>query len=262
MRKNKTVKRLLILITIWTIPLIFLLLPDEETFSEGQAQYRLAWDLGTVQMTETGWTVTTNLDYQVEITSAYSVAYEVQLTACEHSHGWFDWSTLGIGVAYAGHGDDSNDSTFDSSLVENLLNPQTQFWGEVTLYEPTYCEAFFLVARGATDTNNLPDDVDMYGSSVYLEGTYIAPDSDTAIEFTLQTGNANGAIDDFVQNEIPVHIALSDETITIEITRSLDTLLDNIDFADMNTDDASFQVLRNIINGTRFEVVSGQVHEN
>lgn len=262
MRKNKTAKRLLILIIIWTIPLVLLLLPEEEIPSEGQAQYTLVWDLGIVQMTDNAWSVTSNLGYDIEITTAYSVAYEAQLTACEHSHNWFDWSTVGIGVTYAGHGDDSNESTIDNSLVENLLNPQTHVWGEVTLYEPTYCEAFFLVARGAIDTNNLPDDVDMFATSIYLAGTYTAPDSDTAIEFILQTGHANGAIDDFIQNDIPVHVALSDETITIQITRSLDTLLDNIDFVDMNTDDASFQVLRNIINGTRFEVVSGQVHQN
>lgn len=262
MRKNKTAKRILILILIWTIPLIVLLLPEETPVAEGQATYTLAWDLGDAQMTDEGWQVTTNLGYEVNITRAYSVAYEAQLTACEHSHGWFDWSTLGLGVVYAGHGDDSNESTFDSSIIEDIVNPQTQTWGTVTLVEPTYCEAFFLVARGANDTGNLPDDVDMFGTSIYIEGTYIAPDSNEPLEFILQTGHANGASDEFIQYTIPVHIALSEQDIEIDITRSLDSLLDDIDFLSMDSDDAAFQVLRNIVAGTRFEVVSGQVHQN
>ncbi len=39
-------------------------------------------------------------------------------------------------------------------MIERL-----QTWGTVTVYEPTYCEAFFLIARGASDTLNQEEPV-------------------------------------------------------------------------------------------------------
>lgn len=262
MKRSKTIRRIVILIIIWTIPLIALLLPEETYPDEGQVSYTLAWNRGDAELTDGAWQWTTNLGYEVELTTAYLVAYEAQLTACEHSHGWFDWATLGVSTVSAGHGDDSNASTWSRSQVENLIDLPTQAWGTVTVYEPTYCEAFFLIARGATDTINLPNEVDMYATSLYLEGRYTMPNSTDTIPFVLQTGHANGVLDEFSQNGDAVHIALSDEVLEVAITRSLDTLLDDIEFDSMDSDDAAFQVLRNIVNNTTFEVLSGKTHTN
>lgn len=262
MSKSKATRYILILAVFFAVEIIAWLVLHQNTPSEGQASYVLAWDWGDAQATQDGWRTTTNLGYDVEVTTGYVVAHETQMTPCEHSHGWLSWLTLDINTAHAGHGDDSNDSTFELSRVENLINPQSETWGTVTLYEPTYCEAFFLIARGEADSLNSPDDVDMYGTSVYLQGTYVAPEHDEPIAFTLQTGHANGIISEFSHNSDSVHIALSDEPLEIAITRSLDSMLDDIDFVSMTTDDAAFQVLRNLVNNTTFEILSGKTHTN
>ena len=259
MNRKKTILGIIALMIVWAFPIAAFLRPDNSVES-AELTYTLVWDTDNIQFTEDGWQTTSNLDYSVTVTEGYIVAYETQLTACEHSHGWFDW--LDIPRVSAGHGDDGNDSTLSASIVENVTQPDNHAWGTVTLYEPTYCEAFFLVARGASDTANQPDSVDMFGTSIYLQGTYTAPDSEEAIPFTLQTQHANGTVQPFTQNGESVHLALSAEPMEITILRSLNTLFDEIDFANDSAEDAAFQVLRNVLNHTQFEVISGQTHQN
>ena len=247
----------LLFIIVWSLPIMAFLQPDLPESSE--LTYTLDWDLGDAQITNNGWQVTNNLGYEITVTEGYSVAYEAQLNACEHTHGWFSWLT--IPSVYAGHGDDSNDSTLDVSLIENLAAPQLQTWGTVTVYEPTYCEAFFLVARGASDTLNQSDTMDMFGTSITLTGTYIAPNSEESIAFTLETQHANGTLQPFTANDETVHIALSNDPMAISIVRSLESIFDEIDFINDAAEDAAFQVLRNILNNTTFEVTAGTTHK-
>lgn len=257
MLSRRTIITGLLFILVWSLPIMAFLQPN--TPDSATLSYHLDWDLGDANITDEGWQVSNNLGYQITVTEGYTVAYEAQLNACEHRHGWFSW--LDIASVYAGHGDDSNDSTLALSTVENIANPQAQTWGTVTLYEPTYCEAFFLVARGASDTLNQDDTRDMFGTSIYIAGTYIAPNTDEAIAFTLETQHANGTVQAFTENDEQVHIALSNEPMVISIVRSLDTLFNDVDFVNDNPDDASFQVLRNILNHTSFEVLAGTTHK-
>ncbi|MEM9954065.1 MAG: hypothetical protein AAF846_20815 [Chloroflexota bacterium] len=259
-RNQRNLIYALSLIMVWSLPIMAFMRPDSPESS--QLTYTLAWEWGDAMQTETGWQVTNNLGYTIEVTEGYIVAYEAQLNACEHSHGWFNWDWLTIPSVYAGHGDDSNDSSLRTSYVENIALPETTAWGTVNLAEPTYCEAFFLVARGATDTLNQPESVDMFATSIYLSGTVTAPDNDDAMPFTLQTQHANGTVQPFLQDEQSVHLALSYDDMEIAIVRSLDTLFDEIDFANDSSDDASFQVLRNLLNNTQFHVISGTTHKN
>lgn len=259
MKHRKHIIGLIAFIIVWALPIVAFLRP-ENTVESAELSYTLAWDTDNIQFTENGWQTTNNLDYTVEVTQGYIVAYETQLTACEHSHGWFDW--LEIPRVYAGHGDDGNDSTLSASWIENILMPESHSWGIVTLYEPTYCEAFFLVARGASDTGNQAETIDMFGRSIYLQGVYSAADSEEATPFILETRHANGTVQSFMQNEQAVHLGLSEEPMEIAIVRSLGTLFDDIEFENDSPDDAAFQVLRNVLNNTHFEVVAGQIHQN
>ena len=238
---------------------------EPTTDTEGTIQYEMAWAQDGVQFDDDGlgWSVETELGYTVHVETGYLVSYSVQLVECDdHTHNETSWlSDLFMpNTAYAGHGGEIDPSLIGQPIVENLARPTDFSYGEVTAPSINYCQGHYLVARAYETAQNLPEDVDMQGTSVYLSGTYLALDSDTPQVFTIQTNLANGALTDLVYNGHTAHVAIGENIAQIRVVRELGSLFDTVNFAEMDADAQSQAVLWQLIATTRFEIVAGAVH--
>ena len=236
--------------------LIGSILLNHKPVESGDIRYTLTWTWGDAVGTETGWQVTNDLGYTINVEKGYLVSHSVQLIACEddaENAGLLD-DIFGANTAEAGHGGDENDpSALLIPQIENLAQVTTIDFGAVNVPFQRYCTAHYLVARSDGLTTNMPDDIDMYGKSLYLEGTYQAADSDAVVAFSLQTSLANGKIVDIrpsIDSE-PVRLEVSDEGIHINIQRQLDTLFDGVDFLTMDSDEQARTVLWSLIRDTQ-----------
>jgi hypothetical protein len=244
--------------------LIGSVLTKQKRGESGDINYAMTWDWGTATPTDTGWQVTNDLGYMIAVEKGYLVSHSIQLLECNDS----DESAGLIGdffeanTAEANHGGDDNDpSAILIPLVEELGSASSSDFGAVNVPYRQYCTAHYLVARSDSVTRNMPDDIDMYGQSLYLEGTYQVVDSEAVVPFTLQTSLANGTIADIrlSTNTEPMRVEISDEVIHIDIQRQLDTLFDGVDFETMDADEQARTVLWSLIRDTRVLVTSGKV---
>lgn len=239
---------------------------NDEPVSEGEIQYEMVWLQDGVQFDAdgAGWTVQTELGYIVHVETGYLVSYTMQLVECDdHTHtdetSWLD-SIFLPNTAYAGHGGETDPSLIDQPIVENLTQPTDFIFGQINAPAINYCQAHYLVARAYDSAKNLPADVDMLGNSLYLSGTYFAPNSDTPQDFIIQTDLANGTVTDLVYNSASVHVAIGAEKADIRVVRDLSSLLDNVDFAEMDDAERGKAVLWQLIQDTHVEIISDTIH--
>lgn len=232
-----SLKKRLLLSAIW---LAFMLLAPvflwRNPHPEGQFSYRLVWDWGEAEALEQGWRVQNDLGYEIVVQSGYLVSYSAELVACTHWHFWWE-TALAPMIAYAGHGETESESRISSPIIEALDNPENSEWAVVTVHEPSYCQAHYLVARGDSST------ADMYGISLWIEGTYTfdgyAERGAEAVPFSLQTSLANGRM---------FEIQLGNEGI-VTISRRLDTLFTGVDFATMSEEEMGRAALWSLMDG-------------
>lgn len=235
------------LLTIAIAPLIITELSrSQSSVTASTLTYQLEWDWGQATPDEAGgWTVVNDLGYTIHLETGYLVSYSAQLIECEHEHTASRLDTLiapfVIKSAAAGHGGDTDPSEIDGGLVESLSKPHNQTWGNLQISQTiTYCQAHYLIARAGTVAQPIPTEVDMLGASLWLQGTYQAPDSPHMIPFVIKTSLANGTIAEFATSEalttagIHPHVVTDGASYTIHIRRSLDTLFDGVDFATMS----------------------------
>lgn len=256
---------------IYAIMLTILILLAPTVFSpndvEGTITYETQWDWGTATPTDNGWQVVNNLGYTVMVEKGYIVSYSTQLIYCEHTHSIFDWlgSVFAAAVVHAGHNSsgDADPASVVASMVESLSQPETGIMGTVTVEEPTYCTGHYLAARGSSDGLNMPTDKDMYGVTLYIEGTYQAPDSEIAISFTAETNLANGQMRDlFAPDDLtnPIHVGIGETPVRIGIVRYLDTLFDDADFATMDSAALGKTILWSMLDDMQMVVLEGDIH--
>lgn len=236
----------------------------------GDIVYAASWVWGdAVAHADGGWSVTNDLGYTVTVERGYVVDFSTQLIACEHSHAWggIAWleKLVGVAVVQAGHSSgDVDPAALTTATAEPIHSPALRELGTVTVNEPDYCEGHYLVARADGDTLNLPDDLDLHGMSLTIEGTYQRADMDAPVTFTAQTALANGAITTLSRVDLAgfrdVHVEISDEPVYVTIQRRLDTLFDGVDFAAMSRDEIGQAVLWSLIDGTRLLVTGGNLH--
>jgi len=262
-RRQKIIYGLMLAILILLAPSVF-----SPEHSEGQIIYETRWDWGDAIPTEDGWQVMTDYGFIVEVTKGYVVSYSTQLNYCEHSHGMFDWlgNIFAVAVVQAGHdyGEDADPASVVVSMIESLDNPTVNTMGTVTVQEPSYCQGHYLMARGSSDSLNMPEDVDMYGLTLYIEGTYHTPDNLTPIAFTAQTNLANGKIRDLYTSDTldtPIHVGISETPVRVAIVRSLDSMFDGIEFDSMTGEDIGKAVLWTLLEELRFVILDGEIHQ-
>ena len=248
-----------------------------------------------------GWETENDLGYRVRVTQGYLVSHSAQLTACPEEAADHDPDTdagaadvadvgrmsaaksfsiagseplptlralldLRPRIAHAGHGEDYGPTAVLTSSVESLLHPELLEFGRLSVNAPVdrrYCEAFYLIAAAGSTAKGLPTDVDMVGSSVYVEGYYSWVDgsgaTDEGIEtpFTLSTSLANGTIVDLdvltLVDESTDQIDV-DRNFDVHILRDLGAIFDGINFDAMDDADRANALIRALINATSIAV--------
>lgn len=231
----------------------------------GTITYDLSWNTDGVTFTDDGWQVENNLGYTVEVERGYVVSYSVTANYCPHRHGLLA-NLLGFitpATAFAGHNSEHDVAELTASYNESLIALETVTLGTVTVNEPSYCEGHYLIASTDTDAATLPDDVDMYATSLYIEGQYIAPDSTTAVPFTIQSPLAWGTIQTLSENDSPdsiFHVTIGDTPVVLNFERQLASMFDGVDFSTMDERTQAMTILRALTDQVRMVIVEGQSH--
>ncbi|MEM7332270.1 MAG: hypothetical protein AAF490_09270 [Chloroflexota bacterium] len=219
--------------------------------------YHLTWNSDGVDQTNDGWFIENNLGYSITLKTGYLTTAAIQLVPCEEENAaqidWFAW--LAPKTVFAGHGDSSsNPSRWIGPFIESLSTPELSTLGTITLEEVTnYCRGHYLVAQATDSAMNLPTDVDMSRSTIFLQGEYIPPGGNEAVPFTIETLLAWGALDELSANEM-AQIALPDQPSNIIVERQLSSIFDDLDFLNMETSEWEMAVLRSISNHTQISL--------
>ncbi len=214
-----------------------------------RVRYRLTWDAtGTEPAAGGGWTTTTDLGYEVEVTRGYLVSYAVTLAQCESTA---TASLLPVAPAMAWHGE-ANDPSIAGDVVEPMVGSR-ELDLDVAFDAADYCRVFYLVAAADGATSHLPDDVGMELTSLYLEGSWRAPGG-AWTPFAVRTELAGGVLEEIGD----VLVDLTDGTgADVEIQRPMATLFDGITWPDATDDVVAWDVLSNLRGGTLITATVG-----
>ncbi|MFT6399122.1 MAG: hypothetical protein ACJAYU_003886 [Bradymonadia bacterium] len=233
--------------------------PDEVIVqAAGTTGYTLDWDLSGAALDDDGWSILTDLGYEVRLDSGWLVNYTVQLIPCEtaqveSSAVEFMRAALRslnpIQTAWAGHGDD-NDVTTLFGVVEDLAHPLSTTSSDVGLGQSDYCSLHYLVARADQEVVERPEDIELERLSLTLSGSWTGADGLGTGEFELATALGFGVI-----------LALPDELVLgpgdaahFVITRQLDEVFAGVDFATSDTEDLERAVVRGIVESATLTV--------
>ena len=93
----------------------------------------------------------------------------------------------------------------------------------------------------------------MSGSTIYLQGTFIPPNSNDPVPFTIETLFAWGAVSTLTDADL-LHLTESDLTTDIVVERQLDALFDDLDFLNMDSKEWETAVLRTLTNNTNISI--------
>lgn len=212
----------------------------EEAVSEaGTVRYVLEWSKA-----DTGDHVETDLGYRVDLHTAYVGMNSVQLIPCD-TETTFGWSWL-IPEAIAGHPGIAHSSGFGQGALESISPGASLFLPDVVDAKGTVCEAHILYA----ETPEFAVDVrkDLVGLSVLLEGVWYS-DWGTSADFRLVSSLAHGAI-------LPLStepVDLTEEGLQVHFIRTMEGLLDGMDFTTMSDENLSKKFLLNLVANTRVE---------
>jgi hypothetical protein len=204
-------------------------------------RYHLAWAWGDAEPTEDGWTVVNDRGYEVRVTDGYLVTYSVQLAPC--TEGDLDTGLgrlFGIGRAHAGHGGEEDPSAWITGLAEPLASPEVRSLEPVIVDSGTYCRVHYLVARAETGTLDLPEEMDLMGTSLYIEGT-VASAGDEPEPFTIWSTLPTGQLMTWSDPVTPID--LDADGLDVTITRDLGHLFDGVEFATMSAESVEKTIL-------------------
>ncbi len=226
---------------------------NAETTS-GQIEYLARWNHEGVTPLESGWAVTNDQGYVIEVHQGYMVTYGASLVPCpepvDDGLGVFLRSLLGIGTAYAGHSGDADPSAVNDSRVESVSAPTSWRIGQVSVPAARYCEAHYLVARADDETRDMPAAIDLDRKSLYLAGTYRAPGETVVKPFEVDTSLANGVIHPLATSDDTSGIDLGSENVQVVIERPLAGLFDGAAFETMSASVIERQILTSLMRHT------------
>ena len=235
----------------------------QHTAPTTEVSYILDWAWGEALPAEggRGWSVTNNLGYTIQVQRGYLVNRSVELIPCEYEGSLVEifLDRLASQPVQAGHGDAEHDSTrISTPFIESFAQPSTSELETVFGYEPTYCQAHYLIAPGIETARNLPTEVNLLDKSLLIEGNYTTPHSDTAVPFTVSTGLAWGIVTNL--NNIktgfqPAIIEAGNQSRQIIIRRNLEGMFDNLDFQRMTPDEQAQSILRSLTASTQILVI-------
>lgn len=235
----------------------------------GALTYTLRWQWGKASPGPqgVGWQVVTDRGDWVWVKRGYLVTGNLEMVACPYQPassalGNNLWQTLfGARTAYAGHGGDKADaSRIAAPVVEALTMPTTTVLSAVLGAEPFYCLTHYLVAPDVDWGPGLPQEVNMVGVTLFLEGEVKVGSRTDAVAhaFTIQSNLAWGTLKEVLQTSnqaesSPVAIPQGAPT-QLVVERSLGTLFDGVDFATMSAAEQAKTILRNVTNTAQIYV--------
>ena len=233
--------------------------------------YILDWQSEEAILEDDSITLQTDLGYEVVIERGFTIAYSLQLVECDDEEEPADipgmgqrlLNLLGPGVAWAGHSElDPNPAAIEVSQAEDILVRARVEMGRVTVEPQRYCQLHYLVARSERETVGLPDELDIVGMSVYMEGSYQRA-GEASQPFVLNTSYAYGLLTDLFapgadqDAEAALEVDTGYDDATITVTRNLDRLFDGVEFETMNTAQQAGQVLKQLVETATYSVEFG-----
>ena len=219
--------------------------------------YALTWNTDQVDFDSSGFSLTSNLGVKLDIRVAYLVLYSTQLVACENDsssvlsklYNWFMPS-----IAHAGHGGENRDpSAMLIPTVENLVRAEKIELGSLYVADRVYCQIHYLVGRAEDNAQFLPEDFDLVGTSLYLEGSWSYEPDEAPTEFIIDTSTAYGALKSlypsgsYGDDSRVYELDVNNSGASVVIERSLSGMFDDVDWREMNATAVERKVLSNII---------------
>ena len=172
------------------------------------------------------------------------------------------FENLGVQPAYAGHGDELSPARITASYVESLREPIAIDLEAVSVPVSNYCQAHYLIGPAGSETSkNLPIDIDMAGSSLFIEGEYQATNQAKPTAFSLQYKLPDGIITDLAtpNNTFQkIQATTGDGEINVIIQRDLGNIFNGVDFVTMSEADQAKAILRSLTEGTTVLITQGQ----
>ena len=226
--------------------------------------YALTWNTQNVTFEDTGISLTSNLGANIEIRVAYVVLYSTQLVACESDPNSivgkiYDWFRPSL--AYAGHGGENRDpSAMLIPTVEDLVQAQRIDLGSQTVSDRVYCQIHYLIGRAEDNAQFLPEEHELLGSSLYLEGSWSQGASLESTDFIIDTSTAYGALKSlypqgsYGEESSAYELDMNQFGASVVIERSLGGMFDDIDWLEMNDTEVERKVLSNIIDQVNITV--------
>jgi hypothetical protein len=204
-----------------------------------------------------GWQTENNLGYTVTLQRGYLVTQRAGLLFCDHPHGPFSWLAMRPPVVRA-HEEDLA-GVVSRLWVEPLHEPVPRSYGQRTVNDPAYCQASVQVAPATSTADQLPDDLDLVGMSLYLEGTYQIGNSDEA-PFVITNNGSHGlstGLHRAADRNTLYEARIGQEVVQVTIERNLGAMFNGIDFANQPADQAGRTALRNVVGGTEAVLTDG-----
>lgn len=212
--------------------------------------WSLDWDLSGTERTAGGRVFTSDLGYEITLTSAVVVTHSLTLDPCDEvTVTWLD--LLGIGSAHAHHGEFEDPSLVEWMVGEDLVDP-----GEVTTSfrfdAARYCGVHWSMARPDPKLQG-QDDNPKARVNLGLYGTWTRGEASGAIALSSDWPDGQG-------REFGTQIAIPDDVdggaIDLHLVRELRSMFDGIDLAIATDNQATWAVLENLVGHYRVEAAS------
>lgn len=170
-----------------------------------------------------------NLDYYITLKAGYVTVSKISLNRCD--------SALTVGNAQTTQTPAGQQPSLP--VVESILRADFEPLAVANLQPSpgSYCNLFVSLEPATADAVRLPNDTDVVGKTLYLQGEYVSPGSGQAVPFEISS-------DRLATQAVPFHNAKG-EDIKLNFTgendpkeaiigMAYDGWLDNVDFAKMN----------------------------
>ena len=114
-----------------------------------------------------------------------------------------------------------------------------------------FIDVHYLIARGDPMTQTQTDYSPMENRSLFMQGTYQAPDANDAIPFDIDISIAYGLLESSKHNDILTEIPIENGTsIHVQITRPMADIFDGIEFENVSALSLGRRVLRGLVDKT------------
>ncbi|MGB7439699.1 MAG: hypothetical protein WA919_01410 [Coleofasciculaceae cyanobacterium] len=193
-----------------------------------------------------------NLNYQITLNAAYVNLAEAELLSCHNSSRWQPGFTL-VSAAFAQSHEHQDGSTQTSlPFVQNILGADFESVQVASLQTmpDDYCQLALTLAPATPESSNLPENMDMVGKTLYLEGEYIPPNGGEALPFTITSTEEESSELVFHSADgknAPLKLSGQEMNKQILVGMAYDGWLDGVNFEQMNPSQQSQIVRTNII---------------